>query len=65
MAIEISTGKWSAQTTHGSALFKIKADGIHVQEVTNIDGRLVIHNEKILSFDQVLDLAVGQKRLVP
>ena len=63
MPIEISKGKWLTKTAHGRALFNIKGDGLHVQAVTDDGVKIITYDEKILSFEELLDLAARQKRM--
>jgi hypothetical protein len=65
MAVKISPDKWSVETKYGHALFSIHQDGLHVQCVT-VDGvKIITHQEKIICFDNLIDKAEGQGRLIP
>jgi hypothetical protein len=63
MPIKVSSDKWSVDTTSGRALIVIKEDGVHVQCVTDKDGRIITHDDKVVEFSQVIDLAENQGRL--
>jgi len=65
MPIEISTGKWSEETAHGRIICQIKPDGVHVQKITDLpEGRVITHDENIISLQKLCDLIEGQKTLI-
>lgn len=64
MPIKLSSFKYSVETETGHALVSIAGDGIHVQQVTDKDGRIIIHDDMAVSFHDVIDLAAGQHRLI-
>jgi hypothetical protein len=65
MPIEIVNGKWREETPHGRIICQIKSDGIHVQKVTNLEeGRVITHEEKLVSFQEISDFTEGQQRIV-
>jgi len=65
MPIEIANGKWREETPHGRIVCQIKSDGIHVQKITDLpEGRVIIHEDKVISFQSVCDFIEGQRPLV-
>ena len=56
-------GLWLHNHKHGYTYFKIDEDGIHVQNVTRCDGRIIAHEEQVVPFSKVKDLSEGQLSL--
>jgi len=63
MPIEIANGKWREETPHGR-ICQIRSEGIHVQRITDLPDQIIAHDEKVVSFESVCDLADGQKTLI-
>jgi len=61
---EISKGKWCVENKHGRAHFRIDGRGVHAQRITDVDvGHVVVNDDLIISFEDVLAKAEGQATL--
>lgn len=63
-AIQISTGKWVKENPHGRTFFRIAEDGLHVQSITDNGNTVIGHDEMLISFDQLEDVANKQGSLI-
>ncbi len=60
MATKISQNKWMQETSHGRVIIKISDRGIHVQNITDTGDGIIAHDERVHSFQDVLDFSEGQ-----
>lgn len=64
MATEISKGKFSQETGHGRIITRINHSGVFIQEVVDSEnGQALVHDEKFISFQDLLDLVQKQDTL--
>lgn len=62
--VKIADSKWRQETKHGRIIVALTESGVVFQEVSEVNGETIIHDQKVESAERLNDFVNGQKQLV-